>query len=94
MPATHTEVASKDFIQWAFRHIRFPGTEQLTGEDLYGARCALLHSYTAQSKLIVWDAVESCFTFMSRLASARCPIITPKPLCLEKSVRCARLRLG
>jgi hypothetical protein len=36
MPAIQTDVARKDFIRWASRHIRFPGTEQLTGEDLYG----------------------------------------------------------
>ena len=51
MPPTQTEVVRKDFIEWASRYIRFPGTEQLTGEDLYGARCGLLHTYGTQSRL-------------------------------------------
>jgi hypothetical protein len=51
MPANQTEVGRKDFIGWASRYICFPGAEQLTGEDLYGARCGLLHTYGSDSKL-------------------------------------------
>ncbi|SRR6266568_2812504 len=51
MPANQSEVVRKDFIGWASSYIRFPGVDQLTGEDLYGARCGLLHAYGADSKL-------------------------------------------
>jgi hypothetical protein len=51
IPARQTEVGRKDFIGWASRYIRFPGADQLTGEDLYGARCGLLHTYGSDSKL-------------------------------------------
>jgi hypothetical protein len=51
MPESQHEVQRGDFIAWASRYIRFSGDEQLTGEDLYGARCAVLHSYTGQSKM-------------------------------------------
>lgn len=45
IPAGHTEVSRDDFIRWAERYVRFPCREQLTGADLYGARCAMLHAY-------------------------------------------------
>jgi hypothetical protein len=51
MPASKTAVGRKDFIEWASRYIRFPGADQLNGEDLYGARCGLLHTYGSDSKL-------------------------------------------
>ena len=51
MPANKTDVGRKDFIAWAAQYIRFPGSEQLSGEDLYGARCGLLHTYGSDSKL-------------------------------------------
>lgn len=50
MPANQFDVSGSDFIEWVERYIRFPGTEQLTGIDLYGARCAMLHSYGVKSK--------------------------------------------
>jgi len=45
------EVQRKDFIAWAERYIQFPCDEQLTGADLYGARCAMLHAYGVKSSL-------------------------------------------
>jgi hypothetical protein len=51
MPQEQEDVTKTDFIGWADRYIRFPGTEQLTGADLYGARCAMLHSYGIVSQL-------------------------------------------
>lgn len=51
MPASQQDVERKDFIAWAERYIKFPCKEQLTGLDLYGARCAMLHAYGARSKL-------------------------------------------
>jgi hypothetical protein len=51
MPSQQKYVKSKDFIAWVERYIRFPCKEQLTGADLYGARCAMLHQYGIESKL-------------------------------------------
>jgi hypothetical protein len=51
MPATQQDVEKKDFIIWVERYIRFPCKEHLTGLDLYGARCAMLHTYGVRSKL-------------------------------------------
>ena len=50
-PPTQDNVTRKDFIAWASRYVQFPGREQLTGEDLYGARCAILHQHAAESDL-------------------------------------------
>jgi hypothetical protein len=51
MPEGQVEVKSQDFIEWADKYIRFPCTEQVTGEELYGARCGILHTYTPHSRL-------------------------------------------
>jgi len=51
MPEQQQDVAKEDFILWAEKYIRFPCREQLTGPDLYGARCAMLHAYGSQSKM-------------------------------------------
>jgi hypothetical protein len=51
MPASQEDVTKNDFVRWADRYIKFPCSEQLSGWDLYGARCAMLHSYGAVSDL-------------------------------------------
>ncbi len=51
MPADQEDVTKNDFATWAEYYIKFPCKEQLTGLDLYGARCAMLHSFGAVSKL-------------------------------------------
>lgn len=51
MPEDQEDVTQDDFVSWADKHIRFPGKEQLTGADLYGARCAMLHSFGARSRM-------------------------------------------
>ena len=51
MPAQQTSVSRADFIAWAGRYIRFPCKEQLSGEDLYGARCGMVHQYGAESEI-------------------------------------------
>lgn len=51
MPAGQKDVKQTDFIRWADRYIRFPCKEQIPGEDFYGARCALLHSYRLDSRI-------------------------------------------
>lgn len=51
MPASQSDVTSKDFIHWAEMYLKFPGRTQLAGADLYGARCGILHTYSEQSKM-------------------------------------------
>jgi hypothetical protein len=51
MPASQKDVTGNDYIEWADRYIKFPCVEKLTGADLYGARCAMLHTYGVVSKL-------------------------------------------
>lgn len=51
MPSNQLDVKPKDFIAWADRYIRFPCKEQLSGADLYGARCGMLHNYGVRSRM-------------------------------------------
>ena len=51
MPDNHQDVTSDDFIKWADKYIRFSCKDQLTGADIYGARCSMLHSFGAQSRM-------------------------------------------
>jgi hypothetical protein len=51
MPESQTDVTKTDFIDWVDRYIKFPCKEKLTGSDLYGARCAMLHTYGVVSKM-------------------------------------------
>jgi len=51
MPASQDDVTRSDFVRWAEQYIKFPCSEQLTGLDLYGARCAMLHNYGTASEL-------------------------------------------
>ena len=51
MPANQTEVTRNDFVEWCDKYIRFPGQEQLTGLELYSARCGMLHTYGVESRL-------------------------------------------
>ena len=51
MPASQEDVTRSDFVRWVERYSKFPCKEQLTGLDLYGARCAMLHNFGAVSDL-------------------------------------------
>jgi hypothetical protein len=51
MPASQDDVTRSDFVRWAEQYVKFPCREQLTGLDLYGARCAMLHNYGTASEL-------------------------------------------
>ena len=51
MPQDQTDVLDKDFINWTDRYIKFPCKNQLTGTDLYGARCAMVHTYSVYSRM-------------------------------------------
>jgi hypothetical protein len=49
-PADQDDVHSSDFISWVNAYL-LPGSGlQCSAEDLYGARCGMLHSHTGESK--------------------------------------------
>ncbi len=51
MPSGRVKVERSDFIAWADQYVHFDGSVQLSGEELYAARCATLHSYGTESYL-------------------------------------------
>ena len=51
MPASQFEVQRKDFIKWAEGYIHFSCRECVTGEEFYGARCGMVHTYGIESDL-------------------------------------------
>lgn len=51
MPDERASVSPADFMSWAGTYVRFPGAEQLTAQDLYSARNAIVHSYSSESKM-------------------------------------------
>lgn len=53
MPPNQAEVESKDFIQWAERYlspILSNQTTSINGDELYSARCAMVHTYSIESR--------------------------------------------
>lgn len=58
MPAGQVEATGSDFVRWAEGYIRFDGISQLTGEELWAARCATLHTYGTESRLSRRQAVR------------------------------------
>jgi len=51
MPPTQEDVTKSDFTNWADRYIKFPCKEQLSGAELYGARCGMLHNFSSYSRM-------------------------------------------
>jgi len=53
MPTNRAEVHADDFIQWVERYLS-PNLKnkatQVTGEELYSARCAVVHTYSVESR--------------------------------------------
>lgn len=50
MPSNQVEVTRRDFESWCDKYVRFSGKQQLTGQELYGARCGMLHTYGIESR--------------------------------------------
>ncbi|MBA7685473.1 hypothetical protein ES703_93898 [subsurface metagenome] len=53
MPSSQAEVHADDFIQWAERYLSpylKNQTTQITGDELYSARCSMVHTYTVESR--------------------------------------------
>ena len=51
MPEEQQDVTRNDFVQWVDRYIHFPCKEQVSGLELYGARCGMLHTHSITSQL-------------------------------------------
>jgi len=51
MPGSQSDVKRHDFVCWTAKYIKFPGSRQLLGAELYGARCGLLHTYGTESQM-------------------------------------------
>jgi hypothetical protein len=51
MPPYKQSITKSYFVTWVEQYIHFAGNEQLTGLDIYGARCSMLHNHTIESEL-------------------------------------------
>ncbi len=49
-PESQKEVQPADFIRWVDTYIKIDSEEQITGEEFYSARCAVLHTYGVESR--------------------------------------------
>jgi len=49
MPVEGTNVKREDFVRWVNDYLLSESGLACNGDDLYGARCGLLHSYIAES---------------------------------------------
>jgi hypothetical protein len=49
-PRGHDDVHARDFIGWVNKYLLPIPDLSCTADDLYGARCSIIHSYTAESK--------------------------------------------
>ena len=50
MPSGQTDVTRTDFVDWVDSYFDRSFTSQVTGEELYSARCAVVHTYTNESR--------------------------------------------
>lgn len=50
MPENQIEVTNRDFITWVDRYLDLSGDIYLTGRDVYGARCSMLHTHSIVSR--------------------------------------------
>lgn len=50
-PRAREDVTRQDFVAWVDRYLRPGSPLECTALELYGARCALLHTYGSESAL-------------------------------------------
>jgi len=50
-PQGQVDVQRNDFVTWVDKYLLPKANLNCTAIDLYGARCSIIHSYTAESKL-------------------------------------------
>jgi hypothetical protein len=53
MPSGQAEVQPLDFINWAKKYVDLKSKEKVTGVELYGARCGVVHNYGVKSRKTV-----------------------------------------
>lgn len=52
MPSGQEKATRKDYIEWCDKYINFNGDQDVTGTELYAARCGMVHSYTSESDFL------------------------------------------
>ena len=51
MPSGKTRSTRSDFIKWVDKYMKVGSEQPYEGIDIYGARCGIVHSYSAESDL-------------------------------------------
>jgi hypothetical protein len=49
LPSNREKNTNKDFIEWTTKYLLYNSKLKCSADDLYGARCSLVHTYTAES---------------------------------------------
>lgn len=49
-PEGQVEVQPNDFIAWVDQYLKIEAEEEISGEEWYSARCAVLHTYGVESR--------------------------------------------
>ncbi len=63
-PQSQTDVQRNDFVTWVNKYLLHKANLNCTAIDLYAARCSIIHSYSAESKLSRDGlARRICYTF-------------------------------
>jgi len=57
----HADVKSEDFITWVEKYLLPDSKLECTAEELYGARCGMLHSLTGESRLHRQEKVRKIY---------------------------------
>jgi len=50
LPEAQEEATDLNFIKWVEKYIKLESKEKIIGEELYAARCAVLHTYSPESR--------------------------------------------
>lgn len=51
MPEGNNDVTREDFVQWVNTYLEFQSVNRVSGLELYGARCGMVHKYGVFSRL-------------------------------------------
>lgn len=96
-PAGQADVHEKDFLCWVERFVLLGSQLQCTGQDLYGARCALLHSQIAESRksregkarevFYLIDASGAALFHVEKLNTPQLPVTVPLTELMQCFVR-------
>ena len=80
MPSKQQDETRKDFISWADRYISFPCREQVSGLDLYGARCKRPSRALGSSPSSDWQGQCRMVGYADHMVPEVCfkPNVSPK----------------